>query len=73
MAGKIQQGLEEKTKLLSKVKKLIKEYMEKLAQLEREYVRLSSWRFLKRFHNLQERQNLTRTFKIQMLELGVLV
>ena len=74
MARTIQARLtDEPKKLLQKLKRIIQEYLDKLVELEKEYLRISKWKFLKRIRNKHKRENLTRNFKRQMFELGVLV
>lgn len=61
------------SRLLSRLKRIIQKYIDKLVELEKEFLRLAKWRVMKRIKNKRQRLNLTRDFKRQMLELGVLV
>lgn len=64
--------LEDKS-LLQRLKRVIQKYVDKLVELEKEYIRIAKYKIFKRMRNKRKRDNLTRDFKRQMLELGVVV
>lgn len=70
MVRTIHKGLDYK-KILTKIKQVIKEYLQKLAELEKQYLGLKRRNFIKKLRNKHQRENLTRQFKVQMMELGV--
>lgn len=74
MERTIQTRLVNETKsLLRKLKHIIQEYLDQLVELEKEYLRIAKWKFLRRLKNKHKQENLTRDFKRSMFELGVLV
>lgn len=73
MASEIQERLAETKKILRIVKIKIKAYLERMVELEKEFIHIAKWKLMKRFRNYRQRELLTRNFKREMLELGVFV
>lgn len=75
MAGKIQAKISkiDSKEKATKIVKAFRNYLNSYLELEREYMRIPNWRYFKKMKNIRQRETLTRQYKLQMFELGVLV
>lgn len=63
-------ALDDKQKA-SKILKEFKQYLNNYIELEKEFTRISNWRFIKQFRNTRKKEKLTKSFKNKMFELGL--
>lgn len=75
MDGKIQAKISkiDSKQIAAKIVKIFREYLNKILELEKEYLQIPSWRFFKQMKNIRKREKLNRDYKVKMFELGVLI